>query len=1290
MSDAWSGSDGEEYHHSDGSPSLDNTGSSTDHEGNEGYVSNELELDLGDLSDSQEFFKDDIESKTSSSAVVCESSTALAPSKTFVDMQLVSAKDLAAYKKWYMRENKRATKHFLDLDAPHLFAGFLHPHLLLNDNQGVASLHPHVSQQELLRLLYLVTEPDRMSYSARHRALLFVKSTESLSTPLVICSGSARAQRFLDRELDDGETNTQIFGPNSQELRRVPRWAHLCHLGEALYLRWLLDGVMPRLIWHVVLLMFTAQRMAVRAMYHPLDERVRGGVQAQHLIHHMVAGGYWDDLKAKYEEVKQSLQANYPAWREKIGTQLQQYADQATTAVKQAYSKTKEWAADAQLAYEQQLKPWLQQQYSEKVKPLAAKAWNSTREGARNLVKYAEQARAYVGQHMSELMQRIKNDPRLGQLKDKLFALSQEAKQSGILFWDYVKQQLEAGNVKAKELLEEVRKQMNNIKIRLSQPKPLDYPEPINSTIEQSVSSTSTSTPSSPSKLNRWGAPETENGVLDVDFIDDYRSYTQNLGRPKASLPTNVTSNSNEPPDSFFAPKPPSEQEDLFTEPPGETMFVEPLPIPPPVPPRDYQDYDDDDEKKDDMLQHMPTSWQSNPQAANMDAKRLAQDLQDALNQVQWWLSGSNSAFYNPVIVSSTLSLIEQVRDGIPAEMGGGTHHSNANHNNPVYQLMQKGTIYDDDAKQLHRNQEVQRLVGVANRIMVQAFYGQSSSSRDGTLQHNGYAIAATELLESGRLQHSELEDLMAFIEALEDQQVELDAMKGPFDRVAKAAAEVRTSGRAYMHEQHHHLHAHGGAPTLVDIVMEKDLDAQKSLEQEQITHRALHQLDSGLIRCAVFKKTKITPCMVQDKELLMNVGKLFHQVDNGQSPNIAHAACVMRASKFMPSKRFNIPAATDSDYASVMKQAHLLNWLYSLGGLLEITHDISPTAASADYTPLHTTWNLIIQPAITRVCAEHNRCNLYEDDSLQLHHLDQEFNALLRDLARDGIISTNYSGQDSAGKVVGVDHAVYTSVQHAKHELARVLHACQPLPQGCSRHGTHWHAMWEQITALQVKDLHLPPGLIAPHTPIQFRYDPHNYWKNRSHGVDVSIAAIVYRLERATELERRCARAHTRRQQLGAADSSVSTAHHLHHLEKWMRVQRCWAIRTLRTFPEHWRQYVLLRIEAALGPLSSQNLIPWPVHADSDSSSGSESDTEDSVNDLLAQDEEDKLSIAMAAQKRTKKIYPQPVAFHSTFLHESRPTPLSACAVMLEVRAARSWEEVSHIFTSYGLQNSV
>lgn len=1279
------------------------------------------------------------------------------------------------------QEQYRMVSHFTDLNVPHVFAGILNAHLLVDEQGGVVKLHSHISQQELLRVLWAVTEPERMTNRERGRVLKLLQSTKRLSTPLILCIGSNSAERYWRREMDDDDPlHRQILGPHSVELRRVPQWAHLCHLGEALYLRWLLDGKLPRLIWHVVLLMYTAERMTARAAFFAFSglfdgQQTPDGESFANSTR-IVGAGYWDDFKAKYYEIKQSLQDKYPAWRAEVGQRLERYATQATDAVKQAYGQTKVWARDLNTRYENELKPWLKKQYNETIKPAAGRAWESTRDAARNLVKYASQARAYVGQHLSELMQRIKTDPRFGQLKQKLRALAQEAHDSGVRFWEYMKVQLERGNVKAQELIQQVKVQIDKLKIKLSQPQ-------LESGIEQGVASilnqpdddvggNSVSTPSANSRTNRYGAPETDSGELDVDFINNYRPYARTLGEPKTTPTAPTISNTTtstvaaQEPQSvssanpiasesetpyFYRPMPPRDQERINTEAPDEALFVEPLGEirPPPVPPRD--DVVESEVvpatplRDDDMMSHMPTFWQSSEAAAQMDAKRLSEDLSQALNQVQWWLSGSNVSYYNPTVVSSTLSLIEQIRSGVPKQQGGGVAHVNKNHSNPIYQLMQRGHV-QNDAMQLKRNREIQRLVGVANEIMLHALYHPNNNSVGDSMNPNAYGAAINDMLNRGLLTESTLEDLMAFIEALEDQQAHVDAMRGPFDRSSTAARTaggvsahvMRASGRAFVCD---HLNHRTVGATRDDSCMNAELDHDHVLEDlhhhQSSLHQALHEIDSGLVRCAVFEKSRFNCAALQNGEVLETIDRLLHQTDAREHASVGKALYNMRCTALFHAKA--VPGhdgvrRKTKDYEPldlVMRTTQTLNWLYALGGLLEATHlvDLSVSSKQFKHVPLATTWELVVLPILRNACKRHHHSGQYKRDPIGLNCFDEELHQTLSDLKRIGVISSQHGGV-AHGEDNSAARRTYRSTKHAVVEVARMLHACQPLPYSCLRDGNHWHDLWEQITAVQVQRLGLPPGWKLSSTrPV----NPNSQSKSTTAMIEVNIGTIMDRLERATELERRCAHSHERRLVEASFDISLSTDHHLKHLQTLMRAQRCWAIQVLRAHPEHSRQYLLLRMEATLGYLNEQVINDWVESDDVRRSISSvklvapaiQSSSEVAVitPSLSAVTinapsrskpwTKDSLSYAQKSQKPTlmieeattstgvvqsiDSIYAssergvvaivhQPVAFCASFIDPSNPTPISACAVMLESHAARSWDELLHIFTSFGI----
>lgn len=1275
-------------------------------------VPNDLQLDMSHLSDSDSEEVPQLALTTTTVATITHNNN---EEDTPMD-------DTQLFTQWRAHELQCAQNHYTDLRVPHVFAGVLHAEVLLLDSNGVAVLQPHVSQGELLRILYFITEPQRMEDSARRRAVKFLRSSGASPAPLVVCTGSLAAQDYLEQSVlskEDMRVRSLVLGPRSAALREVALWMHLCHLGEALYLRWLLDGVLPESPWHATLLMYTAQRMATIAMLY--GDTSQGGRAAQWMTAHMVGAGMWDDLKAKYNEVSQSLQQKYPAWRQTINDKLQQYAQQATVAMQNAYGTAKEWSAElaqkyeqqfkpwliqqygaskqwtAEMAqkYEQQFKPWLKQQYEDKIKPGAINAWNSTREASRNLVKYASQARQYVMQHMQDLVKRIKTDPRYAHLKDKLRALSNEAKQSGVQFWEYVKRQLDEGKLQGNELLEKVRQKIRELKVRLAQGNPPELTQAL-----------ATATPITTTSIST--APVTPEGDLDMDFIMDYRSYTQNIRqRPRAPLPPPTVSDDTPPavpPRSFFEPIPESVQQNAYDQLPAQSLFVEPLPMvpeaPPPLPPRDFDE--------DDMSKHMPTTWQSTPEAASLDAERLSRDLNEAMNQVQWWLSGNDSSYYNPVVVSSTLSLIEQVRDGVPAEMGGGKQHNASNHRNPIYQLMIRGSVQqDDNAHQLRRNQEIQRMVGLANLIMVETSYGVDSSS-DGVANDLGaYARTVERLVQQGVLKENDLEDLMAFIEAIEDQQLQLDALRGPFDKSVAAAAEMRVSGRAYAHELYHDQlvnRTRGALFSLADRT-EEEVRVTQTIHSDPIAcdmhlQKSLYDRESGIARSAIFHARNMVHWNWCDEQLSKDIARVLQMVDEDkESPNV-HAA-LLRWHKQMIARnkaKYSRAYLSDEQRERLLNTAYAFNWLYAAGSMLQLTHEWEGSIQRAS---LMHTWNLFVHPTLQNVCKEHEESGLYKQDPLQLHMLDQEFYATLRELTRP-------TGANSTGAIA---NTYYLNAAQARQELAYFLHRCQPLDVSQLPSTNQWHLLWESITSVQVQAMHPPKQWETPHTPDHHHADPVTYWKkHESLEYDESLSDIVYRLERTSELERRCARAHEFRTRENSFNVATSAESHMTHLQHWMRAQRCWAVRTLRAYPEHFRQYVLLEIECALGPLCQECLIPLPVtktlRLDTQSgsvttstskvlvSSGS-AETWDPTQKISAQRSGDADDVSIAATHNSSMEhddteYIKPVAFRAIHIDTEYPTPVSVGAVMLEVHAARSWKEVAHIFASYGLLKHV
>lgn len=1314
----------ENGNHSDSSSAGSDTSLFSSDSSDGGDVSDEevpdqLQLDMGQWSDTDNEDHDTAESSSSEE----ETSDA----KTEDEAQPVG--EVEMFEQWHTQQLKHAQEHYTDLFMPHVFAGVLHPEALLVNHGEVAVLQSHVSHYDLLRLLYFITEPDRLDYTMTKRVVKFLQNSSKTPVPLVLCTGSPEAQRYIEKNQllgEDSRVRALVLGPHSAALRGVSPWMHLCHLGEALYLRWLLDGNAPDSPWHMVLLMFTAQRMATWAMLHRNGMMTPNASAAQWMTAHVVGQGLWDDLKAKYNEVSQSLQQKFPAWRQTISDQLQRYTQQATNAVQSAYGQTKQWSAELATKYEQQFKPWLKQQsqelsskyelefkpwvkkqYEERLKPAAISAWNSTREASRNLVKYASQARQYVVQHMSELMERLKNDPRYAQLKEKLRALAKEARESGVQFWDYMKQQFEAGKIKSSELLDQVRQKLKDLQVKLSRApapdlvKALEAPPP--SVAQPSASSSDVLqnrvAPPSATTFNKYGAPENNEGELDLDYINNFRPLARIVNeRPLPPVPTEPSAAPAPERRSFFEPMPASEQQQLFEQPSPAVLSVEPLAVPPPLPPRNVSKpvvipssppppppREPDQEppeapelpSMDGMLKHMPTTWQSTPEGAAIDAQRLIGDLDQAMNQVQWWLSGNDTSHYNPVVVSSTLTLIEQVRDGIAPELGGGKQHSATNHNNHIYQLMMSGYVQEDDARQLMRNQEIQRMVGLANRIMIEATYGASAHRMRPTTDVAAYSEAAKRLIDRREVSTGELEDLMAFIEALEDQQLHLAALRGPFDRSVKAASEMRVSGRAYAHELYHDQTSRD---TLCDPLAYHVHDIQ-----------AIYDPHSGLSRGAVFHTHPNVLINWCDAELLGDIENILERVDNGgRKATVSQALYAWRQER--------ISNLSEKQEVRLMNMARAFNWLFAAGSMLQLTHDLEVDEDDTDasdelhhHLSMSSTWSVFVRPTVLHACAEHLHNGLHKGDPLQLHVLDQEFYASLRALTKVNSVQDEESMH-------------YYNAAHAREELAWFLHRCRPLDLSQSPNQNQWHLLWEAVTAYHVQELGVPEHWCQAETPKKHKRDPVTYWRDNTPKYHESVHNIVHQLHRATELERRCALAHEYRLRESQENIEHNSEHHLLHMQHYMRAQRCWAIHTLRAFPEHLLQYVILSVESTLGPLCQECVVPWTGKATKNArkvhtlqeeekkttplQGGIRTLTWERTQRVSAESavDDDTESMASKTSVQPDVQYAQPVAFAPHYIHPHHPSPVSVGAVMLEVHAARSWREVGQIFTSYGL----
>lgn len=1312
-----------------------------------------------------------IDSSTESSDAEEEAATTSSSSN---QLMVAEKSERTKFNEWMMQKQHDAIDHYTDLNTPHAFAGIINAHLLIREIDGVAMLHAHVSREHLLDILWFITEPKRMVSTGRkfNRVLKMIRATTHLQDKLVLCTGSRKAEKFWRAMIEEDDPVWEhLLGINSTQLANLPSSMHLCHLGEALYLRWILDGILPTSIWHIGLLMYTAERMEARAMFMELNELMYGDKTRSNARYLRIVGaGYWDDFKNKFMEIKQTLQEKYPTWRAEIGQQLERYATQATTAVKQAYGQTKVWASNLSARYQNEFKPWLKEQYEGKIKPGAQRAWESTREAARKLVEYASQARAYVSEHLSELVQRIRTDPRFAQLKQKLRALAEEARLSGARFWDYIKTQLEQGSKSAQELLAEVKNQIDKLNIKLSKPreavKKIESAQPTSqSSAEQSTSRFSRD------ETNISQTPVTEEGELDLDFINNYRPMIQRLGQPKEPNPVYVDSKTgkkiitvndntvSEPTiPEYYRPMLAEDRAKLFVDLPQEMMSVEALEQPPPVPPRDYEEKDQESNDttstvkipskppplppRDEMPEHMPTYWSKTPESAKVDAERLSKELSQSLEQIKWWLSGANTSYYNPTVVSSTLALMEQMRHGIPEEFGGGDKHASANHDNSIYKMMQRGfTQNDNDTLQLKRNHQIQRLVSVANQIMIRALYHPKNNNINDNLKSNAYGTAITEMMNEGQLNKDTLEDLMAFIEAIEDQQLQLEAMRGPFDRQAAASSvTTRTSGRAFakdVKENNDASRVHGSL--YIDSSDDVELSYDTTHQQKLLLQQSLYDIDSGLCRHAIFNHFCYYSCMIaNDKPLLEVVTKLIATTDEKHYVNVGKALFAMRCQEMFgkePTTSNESHNVTQKSYSrctnKILAIAHTLNWLYALGGLLNLTHDIDVskfkhTSKERPSVPLSVTWRYIVAPALMRACKAHRLNHLSKCDSLQLSTLDDAFETQLNDMVAIGAIGTKYtSGPD---KVQPTRPPTYKNMRHAQKELARMLYACQPLPDSSIREGAHWHHIWEQITALQVREMGSPPGWHPKNNYThQNSFEFVKVSKKDPTVLKVHVSDIIQRLERATELERRCVRAYERRKIEAQYDMSLSDENRLKHLQDFMHAQRCWALRVLRQHPEHFRQYLLLRLELNLGYLRPEVLNPWSIKDINDTdftSARSKPISREQLQQALENMDQSKVdpnaednawdrnSIVSAipasisstisntvsslqdiideyspfASERMIVEKQEPVAFCASYIDAKDPSPLSVCAVMLEMRAARSWDELLHIFTAFGI----
>lgn len=404
----------------------------------------------------------------------------------------------------------------------------------------------------------------------------------------------------------------------------------------------------------------------------------------------------------------------------------------------------------------------------------------------------------------------------------------------------------------------------------------------------------------------------------------------------------------------------------------------------------------------------VPTYWSADPRVAELDRTKISNDLTAALAGVTFWLSNvADQRFYNPQSVSSTIAQMELVRADAQHMALPPPRHQ---HDNRMYQLMMLQEPMSNEQR-LVRNTAIKEMVDLVNRIITgAAFYVRDLNSSEPPR----YAETMNKMLEAGQLSRNQLDDLMAFLEVLEEQRLEIAALSGPLGAAqrARGGAEMCDSAApVYINARALGRCAYDGVVDRMRGANTNDDDDKNvgvgdtpgthtSEEREWLLCDAILQYPRTLVRAVHFERHGMTPQELTT-DLLDAAGEALSSTwvhhDSSAAFDFCHSIEYCKSSQ--------------SNRASL---AHFFTWLHSLGAMHLRCASLDPRVLE-QYDPmvLYTLWEHAVRPTIELALADHIRRELDPQEPLTIRSLDSAMDVVLESSLHGDALAQHFGRDD-------------------------------------------------------------------------------------------------------------------------------------------------------------------------------------------------------------------------------------------------------------------------------------